>query len=70
MSEKLTHRLLLRVDEETAVEVRNFAATTERTLMGSLRYLLRQGLSHERLATAGNKRLLAATGGNREEKAG
>jgi len=66
MSDKLTARLLLRVDDQTSREVRSFADSTERTLNGALRFLIKAGLKHEVSVSGGKKRLIVSTPGNRK----
>lgn len=74
MLHKKSARLLLRVTEDMAQEVRDLADVSERTITGQLRALIRSGLEHEAgkcgKDTGAKKRLLLSTGGDREEKAG
>lgn len=68
MTGKKTDRLLLRMDEETALEIRMQADAEQRSLQGHLRKLLTEALEHRRLATGVKKRLIRATS-ERKEKA-
>ena len=65
-------RLLLRMTDEMAAEVRTLADSTERSISGELRRLIRLGLEHEAgkcgKDTGAKKRQLLSTGGNSEKE--
>jgi hypothetical protein len=70
--QKKSERLLLRVTEDMAQQVRSLADVSERTITGQLRALIKTGLEHEAgkcsKVIGAKKSQLLSTGGKREKE--